>query len=149
MGTTAKKKAAPLTVSSFVIRTHTSTHYRRKTPNRPSAHPLPASPTASLNVRNLCSGECSGKGQPMVMPQLTLCFTAVSGRRRSPTDRSLTSTDSLISTTATATSNTHHAPNAGAFYKGQHPNTGFFRPQHITLFVSGRKRTTPDRHCAH
>lgn len=94
MGTTAKKKAAPLTVSSFVIRTHTSTHYRRKTPNRPSAHPLPASPTASLNVRNLCSGECSGKGQPMVMPQLTLCFTAVSGRRRSPTDRSLTSTDS-------------------------------------------------------
>lgn len=61
--------------------TQTSTHYRRKTANRPSAHPLPASPTALLNVRKLCSGECGGKGQPMVMPQLTLCFTAQSRRR--------------------------------------------------------------------
>lgn len=74
-----KKEHTPAeTVSSFVIRTHTSTHYRHKkkekTANRPSAHPLPASPTAPLNVRKLCSGECCSKGQPMVMPQLTLCF---------------------------------------------------------------------------
>lgn len=33
-------------------------------------------PTAPLNVRKHCSVECGGKGQPMVMPQLTLRLRA-------------------------------------------------------------------------
>lgn len=124
--------------------THTYQHTtgkKKKTANRPSAHPLPASPTAPLNVKKLCSGECCGKGQSMVMPQLTLCFAAPSRRRWNQADRRLTSTDSRISTTATATSNIHHTPNTGACYKGTRPHWGFFNTWTICI---RSWMTTPD-----
>lgn len=123
--------------------THNTLHAKKT--NHPTGHPLPASPTAPLNVRKVCSGECRNKGQPMVMPKLTLCFVAQSRRTWNPTDRSLTFTDLPFSTTATVTSNIHHTPNSGTFYKGAHPHGGFlfFPPsQHSDYLYQKRHEYT-------
>lgn len=63
------------------VHTHINTFQAEKKQTNPihaaDCPPMPSCcPTAPLNVRKRCGGERSGKGQSMVMPELTLGFTA-------------------------------------------------------------------------
>lgn len=48
---------------------------------------LHASPTAALNVRKLCGGECCSKGHSMEMTQLTLCFASTELEEMKPSSQ--------------------------------------------------------------
>lgn len=116
--------------------THTSTRYRQKTANRPSAHPLPASPTAALNVRKLCSGECCGKRSAYGnTPADTPLCSAEREEMKPNRQKSDVSRLAYQHRCRSDFKYTSHTPNAVARYKGTRPHRGCFFFPTRGLFV--------------